>query len=102
MKSYRQGDVLLIEVSEVKGDPIKPTARGHVLAHGEVTGHAHTIERKKARYTGTPEGKRFVALLEDTSLKHEEHGAILLRKGGKLIQAFQVEDYGTEVRRVAD
>ena len=35
------------------------------------------------------------------TLRHEEHGAIVLRQG-RYQQAFQVEDFGEEVRRVAD
>jgi len=107
--TFRQGDVALV-FSQIDALPsgakeIKPESRGIVLAHGEVTGHAHRIEipaktRGKVRYWDAG-AERYLQVLEQVTLKHEEHGAILLDKG-IYRQAFQVEDFGPEVRRVAD
>lgn len=107
----RQGDVLLVAASyrggiPVKAKEIKPERSRLVLAHGEVTGHAHAIAVKTkapaVRYFD--EGaERFIAIAENASLTHEEHGAILLNpENGHLQQAFQVEDFGEEIRRVVD
>lgn len=106
--SIRQGDVLLVEASyrgEKSGKDVTPEDRV-VLAHGEVTGHAHAIkEVTKARYFDA-DAERFLQVIEKVALKHEEHSAVFLapddRAGGKYQQAFQCEDYGVEVRRVAD
>jgi hypothetical protein len=54
--------------------------------------------------------ERYVQIIENLApLKHEEHATIPLDRAalvnpidGKLQQAFQVEDFGKEVRRVAD
>jgi hypothetical protein len=42
-KTYRQGDVLLIETTETaRGKDAREKGR-IILAHGEMTGHAHEI-----------------------------------------------------------
>ena len=102
MKILRQGDVTLVQVSKLPKDAKNVTPEGDViLMHGEQTGHCHRIKE------GTVElfdagAYRFIKLLEKTALTHEEHSAIFLDKGGIYRQAFQVEDYGTEIKRVAD
>ena len=103
-KMVRQGDVLLCKVAEVP-HVAKELAGPVVLAYGEVTGHVHVItlpdsERRKVRYWDAG-AERFLQVIETVALTHEEHGNILLDKG-IYRQGFQVEDYGVEVRRVAD
>lgn len=115
----RQGDVLLVEVDSIpeSADINAKDPNGlAVLAYGEVSGHAHvTVEEHPGdvRYVRTREGERFLALLNQTLTKHgtlmkdgvvdgtADHSALLTRNG-MLQQAFQVEDFGEEVRRVAD
>lgn len=119
--SLRQGDVLLVDAAYRGGMPtnakaVKLEARGTVLARGEHTGHAHVLERKKVKYFDAG-AQRFVQIVENlVPLEHTkpdgskaEHDAIALDRAalvnpvdGKLQQAFQVEDFGEEVRRVAD
>ena len=110
--SVRQGDVLLVDADyrgNKDGTIVSATERGNVLAHGEVTGHAHVIERDKAAIFDVA-GERFVQIIENLApLKHEEHGEIPLDRlalvnpaSGRLQQAFQVEEQGEEVRRVQD
>lgn len=121
MLIYRQGDVLLVDASYRGGMPkdAKPVSaedRGIVLAHGEATGHAHVIERDTAEYFDAG-AERFLRIVENlTPLRHTkqggekaEHDQIALDRAalvnpdeGVLQQAFQVEDFGAEVRRVAD
>lgn len=75
----RQGDVLLVGVdhippgaTELPPDP----ARGHVLAEGEATGHAHRIPQ---RYAGgatayrTETDARYMRVTAPVPLRHEEH-----------------------------
>jgi len=109
--SVRQGDVLLVAASyrggiPVKAKEIKPERGRLILAHGEVTGHAHAVAVKPkapaVKYFDDA-AERFIAIAETAALTHEEHGAILLNpENGHLQQAFQVEDFGEEIRRVVD
>jgi hypothetical protein len=115
----RQGDVLLMYVDKIPSDAkenSKDTNGLAVLAYGETSGHAHVVEENEACevvYKRTAEGERFLSLLGQTLISHgnltnlgvqpntQDHTALLLHEG-KLMQGFQVEDWGDEVRRVAD
>ena len=112
--SVRQGDVLLVDASYRGGmpadaKPINVEVRGVVLMHGEVTGHAHVLEKKKVNYFDAA-AERFVQIIENLApLQHEEHDAIVLDRAalvnpadGRLQQAFQAEEKRAEIRRVAD
>ena len=104
MKQLRQGDVLLQLVNKLP-DGVTEIQGNVVLAYGEVTGHAHVItlpdtERHKVRYWSAG-AERFLQVMERVALTHEEHTEIVLDKG-IYRQGFQVEDFGEEVRRVAD
>lgn len=103
MKQARQGDVLLVRVSALPGNAVEVKSDKRViLALGEVTGHAHAIEIKNDNVKlWDANAERFVQALEDVTLRHEEHGEVFLGRG-IYRQAFQAEDFGEEVRRVAD
>lgn len=105
MNQLRQGDVYLLRVASVPTAAKKNACeKGRaVLAHGEVTGHAHVLDAPAPvrKYRTTPEGARFVEIVKTVALRHEEHAAIMVTEG-KWQQGFQVEDFGEEVRRVAD
>ena len=78
------------EAAYQKAKEIKPEARGIVLAHGEVTGHAHRIavpkrEECKVRYWDAG-AERYLQVLEKVTLEHEEHGAIDLPAGSYLVR----------------
>lgn len=102
----RQGDVLLFRVASLPKGVVDVTPKGDViLMHGEVTGHAHRIKRSQ---TEKPSARifdlgaeRYLQIAERVALTHEEHSAVFL-EAGVYHQAFQVEDFGEEVRRVAD
>jgi hypothetical protein len=131
----RQGDVLIVPVSRPVdeadvGTTLKDTdERRVVLAHGEVTGHAHALYfdevpvpqrtkalrlydlRNAARYaplTNTVEGRKvaesakLLRLATTAFLRHEEHDGIALPKGDYVVLG-QVEfDDREELRRVND
>lgn len=111
-ESYRQGDVLLVDAAYRGGIPrdakVVPLENGRIVfAHGEVTGHAHVIERPaKTTVYYDKAAERYLKFLTDESQTHEEHSAVFLSPSGQhkgeLQQAFQVEEQGKEVRRVAD
>lgn len=104
---YRQGDVLLIQVSTIPDDALPCSVSGDViLAYGEATGHAHrlALETVKPFAKGgiwSPTAERFIRAAEGATLTHEEHGAITLAPGNyRVIQ--QREYHPDESRRVAD
>jgi hypothetical protein len=100
MKIYRQGDVLLVSAT-IPSTAKKVQTKGDViLALGEVTGHAHRIKEGAAIERST-ETERFVQVLENTFLLHEEHGSIALAPGGyKIVQQREYTPAG--LRNVAD
>lgn len=101
--SFRQGDVLIVRVSTapVEGKQLME-GKDIVFMHGEVTGHAHRIvaPAQKARLLDV-QAERYLQVLSEVTITHEEHAPIVLRKG-KYQQAFQVQERGKEVRRVED
>ena len=98
---FRQGDVMLERVEDMPSGSIKQKKdKRIVLAYGEVTGHAHSIEDET-----TEEYKFdvdvFLKVLNATKLKHEEHGAIVLEPG--IYRVIRQREYTPqEIRNVAD
>lgn len=78
---YRQGDVLLVRVAELPADAVP---EGHkdriILAHGELTGHAHAVSAAAARMYLSA-GERLLSVRTETQLVHEEHAPIRLEPG---------------------
>lgn len=118
----RQGDVAIVKCGhEPRGKKVPREAGRIVLAHGEVTGHAHAIESRYAslylddsnRLSG-PDAMTMLSrlgggLIPDRVLKatrtvalgHEEHGEIKLPAGGYTVR-IQREYQPGELRNVAD
>jgi hypothetical protein len=83
---YRQGDVLLRAVDAIPTNVTtvaKRDAGRIVLAYGEVTGHAHAIlaPESEATLLTAGENARFLRLVADVDLVHEEHAAVHLPAG---------------------
>lgn len=82
----RQGDVLIRRVKSIPAK-VEPVARENgrvVLAHGEVTGHAHAIARPNAALFRDPTLAAVFLLVtgdEPALLEHEEHSTITLPPG---------------------
>lgn len=79
-----------------------------VLAHGEVTGHAHAIASKSAILYETTDdaaavslGTRILAARADVALRHEEHKTINVPSGTWGVRIQRQYDAG-EFRRVED
>jgi len=87
--TYRQGDVLLIEQPlprswlPVRLSKVARDAGRLVLAYGEVTGHAHVIDAPESEATllSDKDNQRFLNLVRDVDLVHEEHDTIKVPKG---------------------
>lgn len=108
MKQVRQGDVLITAIKAIHAGckKIAPTGGRIVLAHGEVTGHAHAIyEPKKVEYY-EDEAARYMRVIEEVDLLHEEHAPIRLVPGDYRIERFgegtQREYTPEAIRSVAD
>jgi len=99
---YRQGDVLLVQVSQIPAGAKQSTQKGDlVLAYGEVTGHAHRIrDTKKARLWDAG-AERYLQVLETVSLTHEEHSTVSIPPGAYIVPT-QIEYSPAALRRVAD
>lgn len=83
-ESIRQGDVLVTRCDKVAKTTELPREGGRVvLAHGEVTGHAHAISDPGVcmlRAEGIHD--RVLRVVDDlVSLDHEEHSSFALHQG---------------------
>jgi hypothetical protein len=103
---FRQGDVLIVPIKKLPKD-LEPVAREDgciVLAHGEVTGHAHAIRDQKAALFRDPKlAAIFMNVSADgpVALEHEEHGTIKIPPGN--YQIVRQREYSPEtIRNVAD
>ena len=100
---YRQGDVLLLLVASIPPEATEGKRDGGriVLAYGEVTGHAHTIETDTATPFITPDGELYIVVDEVSELVHQEHAAIALEPGA--YRVVRQREYSPEaIRNVAD
>lgn len=127
-QQLRQGDVQLQPVAALPHGckELPPEGTRIVLAHSEVTGHAHAIydhiaparqatpgaageiaeaaiarAQAKARLWAAPDGSRYLEVTEPVTLRHEEHTAHTLHPGIYHLPT-QVEYTPAELRRVAD
>lgn len=105
---YRQGDVLLIPVSEIPSQAKAIESRGGrvVLAEGESTGHAHTVETGVATLYSTAESAdRWLRVHQQAGsvalLTHQEHTPITLPPGDYAVRR-QREYSPAEIRHVVD
>lgn len=98
-----QGDVMLMPVDGIpQGDVQQPDAHrgGHVLAEGEVTGHAHVLDRATLTIA---DGVRYVDVKAGAALRHEDHGTVAVPAGAYRVLRQTEPDIVTGVQRnVAD
>lgn len=83
MRQFRQGDVFLAEMESMPCNlaTVKPENGRVILAHGEVTGHSHAIDRRACKLFRDDKGGTWLHVMKTTSLKHEEHNPIKLDAG---------------------
>ena len=103
---YRQGDVLIERIARLP-EQRKKVARENgrvILAHGEVTGHAHAIAEKGADLFESQNnpGVTFLEIRDAlVALRHDEHATVTLEAG--TYQVTRQREYSPEeIRRVAD
>ena len=107
MKIFRQGDVLIRQIVSIPSSAKYVTPKGRiVLAHGEVTGHAHAIAEGHAREFSLAGAagvvRRFLNVIsKNAEVRHEEHAPIPLPPG--FYEIVQQREYTPEaIRNVAD
>jgi hypothetical protein len=107
-ETVRQGDVLLQRIADRNrtGTPIAEQGR-IILAHGEVTGHAHEVvaeaagELPAAAFFEEPDGTRILFIDRPCALVHQEHGPVTLAPG--CYRVVRQREYSPEaIRQVAD
>jgi len=104
---FRQGDVALVRVTSVPADAKKRAKENGrvILAHGEVTGHAHRVEGGNAALLDAPDGTVYLTIDElfgGATVVHEEHATIELKPSAyKVIRQREWTD-AQEPRQVAD
>lgn len=105
-RHYRQGDVLIERVETIPSNAVKQKVAGRIiLAHGEVTGHHHSIEVDDADpadwWKSADGSEQFVCLSKAGQVVHQEHGAVDLAPGNYRVR--RQREYSPEaIRNVAD
>ena len=83
-KLYRQGDVLIQQIDAIPKDTKRQKAKGRIiLAHGEVTGHHHSLAANSADWwkLDGDESEQFLDVHQATEVVHQEHNPIALEPG---------------------
>jgi len=99
----RQGDVLIIPITKIpkKLIPVAPEQGRLVLAHGEVTGHHHSVPASAGTLSLNEGGVMFLTIDQLTEVRHQEHAPIALEPGSyKVVR--QREYSPEEIRNVTD
>jgi hypothetical protein len=97
---YRQGDVLLLQVSKLPISAKKESNNERiVLAYGELTGHAHAISNDQAQ-AYSAEGTRYLVVRQEAHLVHEEHATVPLPQG--IYRVVRQREYSPQVVHYVD
>jgi hypothetical protein len=99
MHQFRHGDVIIQEVEKLPADL---EALPHlILAHGEVTGHAHRLNSTQGKLFRSRLGLFVEIKSSQVSVTHEEHADIALPPG--FYQVWRQREYTPqEIRIVRD
>jgi hypothetical protein len=91
----QQGDILIRKIKKLpKGAKLLNT---NVVAEGEATGHAHTIERASILEL---DGLMYVDVTDTATITHQEHLPLTIPKGVWQIGRVQEYDYIAEQARI--
>lgn len=99
-KLARQGDILFVRVDKLPEGLTK--SKDGIVAHGEVTGHAHRVlESEGVALLDATEDSKYVTAESEWQIVHDEHGPINFEAGNW--EARRQREYSPEaIRRVAD
>jgi hypothetical protein len=97
---WRHGDVFVAAIAEIPADASRQP--NCILAHGEMTGHTHRIEKFGDAQMFERDGQLYLQVLAPSAnLVHEEHATISLPQGN--YRVWQQREYTpTEIRTIAD
>lgn len=101
MEHYRQGDVLLVSISDIPQAAARIKPKRVILAEGEVTGHVHELVGGKVKVYEDSAKAVFLQIMEAPELRHAEHATQTIAPGAYRVIR-QVEYEPQELRRVAD
>lgn len=98
----QQGDVLIHQITTIPAGTQKDA--GRVLAHGEVTGHAHRLTEASDGLLIEIDGQLYLRVGEGgATITHEEHKPVELPQGDYRIGRVQEYDhFAEEAREVRD
>ena len=98
---YRQGDVLLTPAAGKPDGELKDD--GHILAHGEATGHLHLLRGPQIAYfrDGSGGGRALIGN-GGAEVVHQEHTAIPVEADCVKRVVRQVQYTPAAIQRVAD
>ena len=104
-KLYQQGDVLVFTETAIPENckRVAPEIRGIVLAEGEVTGHAHTIDTTSICEMWKNDKGTWLNAKAPVTIKHQEHKAVTLPKGKYRIGIVrEIDPFAEEINKVRD
>lgn len=100
VKLIRQGDVLLVEVSQL---PKGLKEKDKTIAFGEATGHHHRFETEQVQVFVDGSEQQFVQVKKPSKLIHEEHQELEIPKGNfKVVLQREFDVLNDSVRKVMD
>ena len=102
-KLYMHGDLLLKRINTLPNGLIELDTR--TLAHGEVTGHHHTLMTGKSRTFAKTKAiePEYLLVEQDAELQHQEHAPLLIGKGVYHInREREYNPFEEEIRQVLD
>lgn len=99
---FQQGDCLLHRVEGIPAGARKNA--GRVLAHGEVTGHAHRLTEASDGLLVEIDGQLYLSVgAGGATIRHEEHHEIFIPEGEYRVGRVQEFDhFAEEARAVRD
>lgn len=98
---YQQGDVTIEKVESIPAEAVNVpvTGRRHILAEGEVTGHAHAVLDSPGVSTFKLGEDLYLRNQEEVTVTHEEHKPVTVPPGTYKIGQVREYDYLTQMTR---
>jgi hypothetical protein len=93
---------MIEQIAQIPKDAIKQKPKGRIiLAHGEATGHHHSVDIDAADWWKQSDGTQFLAVKEEAAVEHQEHDTINLPPGSYRVR--RQREYSPEaIRNVQD
>lgn len=99
---YQQGDVLFIKIDRFDKKGLKKLDSS-TIQEGEVTGHSHVVTKGKHTVYEDATYNKFVNILSNSVLRHEEHKPLDLPKGNYKVRIVrEVDHLNNIIRKVVD